>query len=95
MQNKVDALYKTGKINTIQFQTYCLYVLNPLGKEYLKNMCESVLMEEPIDPRNSMFAWHDGRRAHWRDVKLIIANINNILEGKDNVRDSFHYGQEG
>lgn len=93
MQNKVNALYKTGKINTIEFQTYCLYELSPLGHEYLKNMCESVLMEEPINPVNDLFAWHDGRRSHWRDVKLIIQKVNQIMEGKEDVRDRFQYGQ--
>lgn len=94
MQSKIEEFYKSGKINQVEFQVYSLFVLSPLGHNFLKFMFESVLMEEVIDCNQANFAWIDGRRSVWRDLKHMINKVDKILEkgaSETDVRHDFNY----
>lgn len=84
MSSQLSALWKSGKISDVEYETYLLYVGNDVGARYLKNMVDSSFMEEPVDPTNTLFQWHDGRRSVWRDAKRMIANVERLLKGKNN-----------
>lgn len=94
MQAKLEALYKTGKVSKIEFQVFNLFVMSPLGADFLNSIFESILMEEAIEPTQANFAWLDGRRSCWRDIKLMINKVKYLLEGKDDDRriEGFQYG---
>ena len=85
MSDRLTNLIKEKKINKIEYLTYVLFVGNDVGCDYLKRMVESSFMEEAIAPVEDNFAWLDGRKSTWRDIKLMINKVNSLLEGK-NVR---------
>jgi len=78
-ENKLKDLLISKKIDKVQFKIYSLFELNDQGREFLKLMCDSVLLEEPQELVESCFAWHDGRRSVWRHIKLTINFIEKTL----------------
>lgn len=78
-------LLEEGKIDRAEYHTYLLFEEIDHGRDYLKNMFEAVCMEEPDSfSSESPFAWQDGRRSVFRDIKRIINEVNiklNIYEG--------------
>lgn len=89
MTNRLDELFEKNKIAPYEYQMYMLFEAYPLGRDFLKNMCESVFMEESIPGQGHDYAWHDGRRSAWRDIKLVINRVKQILEGKQDDRPEF------
>ena len=91
MSSKLSNLRKEGKISQYDYDTYLLFVGNDVGSIYLKKMLESILMEEPVKPTKQLFAWHDGRRSVWRDIKLSIDRTEKLLKGTINDRNNDGY----
>lgn len=77
---KFVELYRQGIIKEDEYYTYLLFECQDEGRRYLANRIESVLMEEPINPTKDLFAWHDGRRSVWRDLKIIIKNVDQKIK---------------
>lgn len=88
MTDTLTALLREGKITHYEYCTYLLFAGNDVGAQYLKDSIESSFMEEPIDPKKTLFIWHDGRRSVWRDIKSILNKIESILKGEKNGRSS-------
>lgn len=74
-------LYNSGKIDHREYRSYLLYEGSDLGREYLRDSFEGVYMEEPPSLESeASFAWQDGRRSNWRDIKRAIAKVKFLLE---------------
>lgn len=78
--NSLSTLFKMGKITDLERQMYLLFEEHPIGKDYIKTMCESVIMEEVPLPTNELFAWKDGRRSALRDIRLTIMKVKKLIE---------------
>jgi len=78
--DKLQRLLHEGKISKIEYKTYITFVGNDVAKEFLVYMLESIVMEEPQQPSMELFVWHDGRRSVWRDIKIIINKVNDVME---------------
>jgi len=91
--NKLKNLLSTNRINKDEYDIYLVFEMFDLGRLLLKNMCDAVLLEEPLDMRGVTFAWHDGRRSCWRHIKLIINKVESLLltEGVNDDRDGSRY----
>jgi hypothetical protein len=92
-QSKMDKLRELlhkGKINVLEYDTYFLFNIEESGRKYLKSMLEWII-EEDVNPKTpTAFAWYDGRRSCWREIKLIINKVNLLLskEVKDDRSDN-------
>lgn len=73
-------LLEQKKISLIEYKIYLLFVGNDIGREVLKEMLMSIVMEEPATPKPSLFAWHNGRHSAWRDIQHMIDKVNHQLE---------------
>lgn len=74
-------LYHSSKINEWEYRVYLLFEVNDIGRDFLKKSFEGINLEEPPSLDNeSSFAWQDGRRSIWRDIKHAINKVNTIIE---------------
>ena len=81
MTQQVQEMYQKGIIDKYERDTYMLYEGNDSGREYLKNMLQAIVLEEPQKmPFKGSFAWCDGRISVWREIALTISKINMKLE---------------
>lgn len=80
-ENRLTALLNERKIDQFQYDTYLLFGVYELGIKYLKNISESTWLEEPPPVRGG-FAYQEGRRSNWREIKTIVNLVNLKLEGK-------------
>lgn len=76
MADKVTSMLREGKIDLLEYDTYVLFELNELGRNYLKNMIESVFLEEPAPTGNHSYARAFGKQSAWREIKTIINLVN-------------------
>jgi hypothetical protein len=77
-------LYKDNKINESEYMSYLLFNDYDLGHNFLKKQFEGVNMEEPPSLEHpAAFAWADGRRSVWRDIKNKIARVQFLLENTE------------
>lgn len=81
IEDKLAALLNAEKINKFQYDTYLLFGATEIGRKYLANMVESVLVEK-APPIREGFAYQDGRRSWWGEIKTTINVVNLKLEGK-------------
>jgi hypothetical protein len=80
----LQRLLSSKVINLAQYDTYVLYEINELGREYLKNILESSFLEKSeFGKMKDSYAWHDGRRSVWRDIKITILEIDRLLGEQD------------
>lgn len=86
--NRLVSLVRQGKITDFEYLTYLVFTGDDVGERYLRMQLDSIVMEEPIEPTESLFAWHDGRRSVWRDIKRMIDMVNKELEETQNDRSS-------
>lgn len=77
---KLSLLLEQQKISLLEYKIYLLFTGNDIGREVLKAMLMAIVMEEPMQPTDTLFAWHDGRRSTWRDIQRMIDSVNNHLE---------------
>jgi hypothetical protein len=82
--------YKLGKIDQFDYDTYLMFESNDIGRAYLKNMLEAIVLEEPNTTKSHSFAWVDGRRSVWRQIKASLNHSKLIMEGTTNEH-SRHY----
>ncbi|HUU86489.1 MAG TPA: hypothetical protein VMX17_01895 [Candidatus Glassbacteria bacterium] len=83
---KLRQLLDDGHIEPFDYKTYLMFG-NTAGSEYIKTMIELFFMEEsPVFNDESSFAFIDGRRSVWRDIKNSIAMVEAALEF-ENRRD--------
>ena len=80
MSNKLVNLLREGKIDDLSYRAYITFAGNDVASLFLKQMLESIVMEEPAKPTKQLFAWHDGRRSVWRDIKRMIDFVSAQLE---------------
>lgn len=85
MANKLTNLLTEGKIDKYEFDTYLMFGADDLGRDYLKNMLNAIVLEEPVSGRGTDYAKVDGRRSVWRNIKLVVDKLNFLLEGNQNV----------
>lgn len=86
MSENLSLLLSKGKIDKYHYDTYILFEMTDLGRDYLKNVIDSVLLEETVPGQEVQ---QDGRRSCWRDIKRAVILVKNILEGVEkNERDS-------
>jgi hypothetical protein len=77
----IDDLLKAKRITPEQYDTYMLFQANELGRKVLQGMMEAYFMEEPQDRefRGEGFAFYDGRRSVFRDIRRAILTIEKLL----------------
>ncbi len=93
--DKLKSLLNEGKISKIEYKTYIAFMGNDVAKEFLALMLDSIVMEEPETPTSELFIWHDGRRSVWRDIKMMINKVNDILENYDVGNNNPNLNQYG
>lgn len=78
--SELVGLLNQKKITQFEYKSYLLFQVNDDGREYLKQVCEMYWLEEPANlERETTFAWKDGRLSVWRDIKLAIAQVEDML----------------
>jgi hypothetical protein len=92
MANKLTNLLHEGKIDKYEFDTYLMYGADDLGRDYLKNMLNAIVLEEPIIGKPIEYGKAEGRRSVWRQIKLIIDKINYLMEGNQDVNHGNNSG---
>lgn len=79
--SRLRSLVDTAVISRREYETFMVFQSNDIGRQFLTNMMNSIVMEEPVHmPTGVLFAWHDGRRAVWRDIQMIIDKVNFEME---------------
>ena len=73
-------LLTNGKIDLDNYETYTLFAGNELGQRFLKEQLLRAVMEPPPVMEAIAFAWQDGRRSVWREIKMKIEEIENQLK---------------
>jgi len=89
MSDRLTSLFREGKINDIEYQTYLTFTGNEVARSFLNKMLDSIIMEEPVQPTRQLFAWHDGRRSVWRDIRLMLQKVETILENREDDRSNY------
>lgn len=81
MSQKVQEMYQKGIIDKYDRDNYMLFESNESGRDYLKNMLEAIVFDEPqMHTFENTFAWHDGKRSVWRGIALNIGKTKLTLE---------------
>lgn len=98
-QDKLVNLLHARVIDKFEYDSYLLFEVSELGRAYLKNALEMVILEEPINPNVGSVMKIDGRRSVWREIKIAINKINQLLQGEKYERPQFPelewYGKQG
>lgn len=83
----INDLMKSKRISTAEYELYCLYALNELGRKSLDRMMQETYMDEPSDREfNGVgFAFFDGRRSVFRDIHRAIHKVENKLKELNSV----------
>lgn len=88
-QDKLINLLHAQIIDKFEYDSYILFEVIEHGRIYLKNALEMVVLEEPINQDSSSVMKIDGRRSVWREIKIIINKINQLLQGEKYERPQF------
>ena len=78
----IDDLLSSKKITPNEYKLYCLYRQNELGREVLDTAMLETFMDEPALTEHSGegFAFYDGRRSVWRDIRRTILKVEQIIK---------------
>ena len=78
----LEGLLKTQKISQEEFELYQLFQANELGRKCLERMTFDTFMDEPNDKDRSGvgFAFFDGRRSVFRDIRRVILFVENKIK---------------
>jgi len=97
-QDKLIHLLNSNRIDQFEYDSYLMFEVGDLGRNYLKNSLEAVALEAPLKCSKDNVMWVDGRRSVWRDIKIAINKINSLLEGVQHERPEFpdleYYGKQ-
>lgn len=77
-----NELFQLGKISKGHYKTYLIFEENDEGKDWLKNMLESTVLERVPPIGDHAYAWQDGRLSLLRDISLMIMEVKNLMEQK-------------
>lgn len=88
-QDRLKNLLHARAIDKFEYDSYVLFEMNEHGRAYLKNSLEMVVLEDPINPTTDCVMKIDGRRSVWRDIKICINKINQLLQGEQYDRPKF------
>lgn len=88
-QDRLIHLLNSKRINPFEYDSYLMFELSDLGRNYLKNALDSVVLEEPMQCKKDNVMYIDGRRSVWREIKIAINRINSLLEGEQYERPEF------
>jgi hypothetical protein len=77
----LDDLLVSKKITKEEYDIYVLFELSEMGKQYMNRMVHDSFMDcaSPFDMRTEILAYGEGRRSIFREIKIIVENINNLL----------------
>lgn len=78
----IDDLLSLKKITPGEYDTYILFQVNELGRNSLERMMFDSFMDEPVgtDRNGEGFAFYDGRRSVFRDIRRTIMKVQYLLE---------------
>ena len=78
----IEELLKANRISLEDYKLYMLYQVNELGREVLDKMMYETFMDEPLgkEYKGVGFAFFDGRRSVFRDIRRAILNIEYELK---------------
>lgn len=101
MNDLATNLFREGKIDKQVFDTYILFESTELGRDFLKRMLEAIVLEEPpLHGEGTAYAWQDGRRSVWRDIKNAINYVNEKMteskehDDRDYEHRAKHYNRD-
>lgn len=85
----IDELLKAGRISPEEFDIYMLYQVNELGRKSLERMMFDTFMDEPQKKefRGIGFAFYDGRRSVFRDIRRTILKVEFELQHLESNRE--------
>lgn len=83
----MDELLESKKISQSDYDMYVLFQTNDLGRKCYQRMVDETFMDEPINKefRGEGFAFYDGRRSVFRDIRRAIDRVTNILKEENYV----------
>ncbi|MBX4189678.1 hypothetical protein KW791_00050 [Candidatus Parcubacteria bacterium] len=84
----VDGLLKLEKINRDEYDTYMLFAQSEMGRAWFERRVWETYMDEPSPDHciGEAFAYCDGRRGIFRNIKSTIEKINHLLKEQANER---------
>lgn len=79
----IEQLVELKKISHEEAQIYQLFSMDEVGRNYLNRMIFDTFMDQAPPPAmtSEILAYTEGRRSIFRELKLIINNIDKLLEG--------------
>lgn len=86
----IEELMKAKRISPEEHDLYMLYQANELGRKCLERMMIDTFMDEPkeMEFRGEGFAFYDGRRSVFRDIRRTILKVETFLKDVNNVSDA-------
>lgn len=82
----LEKLLNKNEITKLEKLTYITFGANDVGKDLLNYWLDSIVMEEPpLNCNATMYAWYEGRRSCWRDIKFIVLKIEKLI--KEELKD--------
>lgn len=79
----VEDLLRGQLISYEEFEAYILFSNSEMGKQWFDRMTLHTFMDEP-SPENCnglVFAYMDGRRSIFRNIRSIIDKVNQLIKG--------------
>ena len=82
----IDELLKSKQITQEIYDLYVLFQANELGRKCLEKMMFDTYMDEPTEKEFSEvgFAFYDGRRSVFRDIRRAILLVEKITKEQQN-----------
>jgi len=84
MDDYLKTLLETKKISKTEYHIFLLFELTDLGKEFCHKFQEKLFMEEPAVMTNTGYAWVDGRKSMFREIKRTIDFVYQQIEAIKN-----------
>lgn len=89
MSDQVQEMVREGRVKQSDYDLWLLFEGNDLGRRLLQDLIINTFMEDPREVgTGEAFAFQDGRRSVWRDIKLVLLKIHKEMEVYRHDRDS-------
>ena len=77
----IEDLFKANKIDAADYDLYCHYKVNELGRKLLSQGTMRTFMDEPplTELTGERLAYNEGRRSVFRDIHEAILRIEEII----------------